>query len=161
MIRMSMLRNEPVVMGERQIGLLQSISLDKARKRVCALVVSCGMHGKRIVPSQHVCMIADGFILVGSQEKYRHSDKQQIWPFARDTTGLLVGRVTDYAIDRKTLDVLAIEIITGYWGKEIRNRIWLYEYSPASDADEIIIPSLFHNKSSCSTEGSEECDYQP
>ena len=71
MVRMSALRNVPVICHSRQIGLLQSISLDAARKRVHALVVSCGMRGKRVVLGQHVQAIADGFILADQDEKYK------------------------------------------------------------------------------------------
>lgn len=161
LIRMSILRNYPVAFEERQIGLLQSVRFDRARKRVCALVVSCGMRGKRIVPSKHVCMIADGFILVDGLQRYSRSDNQELWPFVRDTTGLLTGRITDYAIERKTLDVFAVEILPGYCPNEIRNRVWMYEYSPAKDSQEMIIPDVLHGESSFSMEGNEVCGYRP
>ena len=160
-IRMSMLRNYPVAFEERQIGLLQSVQFDRARKRVCALVVSCGMRGKRIVHSQNVRMIADEFILVDGLEKYRRSDQQHVWPFVRDTTGMLAGRITDYAIERKTLKVLAVEIVPGYCLSEIKSRIWMYEYSPAKDSCEIIIPDVLHGRSVISKEGNKACEYRP
>ena len=48
---MSALRNLPVICENKRLGLLQSISLDPAQKRVSALIVSCGMRGKRVVPA--------------------------------------------------------------------------------------------------------------
>ena len=70
MVRMSILRNYPVICDKKQLGLLQSISLDTAQKRVCALIVSCGMRGKRLILPEHVLSIADGFILAERVEKY-------------------------------------------------------------------------------------------
>ena len=63
MVRMSALRNLPVICENKRLGLLQSISLDPAQKRVSALIVSCGMRGKRVVPAEDVLALADGFIL--------------------------------------------------------------------------------------------------
>jgi len=137
-----MLRNIPVILGEQQMGLFQSACFDKTRKRVCAFIVSSGVRGKRIVPAQHVRMIADGFILVDGWSRYRHSDRQQTSLFVRDTTGLLVGRVTDYAIDKRTLEVLAVELIPGYWTRERRARDWIYAYNFAEDSDELSIPAF-------------------
>lgn len=137
-----MLRNVPVIWGERQIGYFQEACLDKTRKRVCALIVSSGMHGKRIVQTQHVHMIADGFVLVDNWTKYRCSARQRTTLFVRDTTGLLVGCVTDYAIDKTTMEILAVEIISGYMPKERKVKSWIYAYSFVEESDELSIPVL-------------------
>ena len=87
--------------------------------------------------------IADGFILVHQTEKYKRGYEKAISPFARDTTGLLAGCVTDYALDEKTLDVLAAEIMPGYWPAENRRRIWTFSYRNAQEANgDLIIPVL-------------------
>lgn len=161
MIRMSMLRNVPVILEEKQIGLFHSACFDQTRKRVRALIVSSGMRGKRIVQAQHVRMIAEGFILIDGWEKYRRTDKQQTSLFVRDTTGLLAGRVTDYAIDKRTLEVLAIEVVSGYLPREICKRDWLYAYSFAEDSDELSIPVVLHSGPCFSREGNEECGCPP
>ena len=140
MIRMSMLRNIPVVFGEKQIGLFQDVCFDRTRKRVCAFVVTCGMRGKKLIPAAHVCMISESFILIDGLEKYRHSDRQETSLFVRDMTGTLVGRVADYAIDKKSLDILAIEIMPGYGPKERSIRIWMYAYAFSEDCGELNIP---------------------
>lgn len=144
-MRISMLRNAPVVLGEKQIGLFQNVCFDQARKKVRALIVSSGMRGRRTVCAQHVRMIADGFILIDGWSKYRQTDKQQNSLFVRDTTGLLAGRVVDYAIDRRTLEVLAIEVIPGYFFPENRCRMWVYTYSFIGDSEELSIPVIQHN----------------
>ena len=61
MIRMSILRNFPVVLGQRQIGLLQSVSLNEAQNQVLALIVSCGIRGKRVILPESVEAIGKGF----------------------------------------------------------------------------------------------------
>lgn len=155
LIRISMLRNIPVILGQRQMGIFQSACFDTARKRVCAFIVSSGVRGKRIVQAQHVRMIADGFILVDGWSRYRHSDKQQTSLFVRDTTGLLVGRVTDYAIDENAMEVLAIEVISGYCAKDRKERNWIYAYSIAEDSDELSIPAFLHDQPLISGEGNE------
>ena len=142
MIRMSALRNTPVICCSRQIGLLQSISLDAARKRVHALVVSCGMRGKRVVLGQHVQAIGDGFILADQAEKYKRIYEKADSPFVRDTTGMLTGCVTDYAVDEKTLDILAVEIMPGYWPASSRQRFWAFAYYIADGTDgSLIVPA--------------------
>lgn len=159
LIRMSALRNVPVVLGERQIGLFQDACFDRARKRVYALIVSGGMHGKRIVAAQHVLMLAREFILIDGWSKYRRKNKQQNLPFVRDDTGTLVGRVTDYAIDEKTLDVLALELVPGYLPAENQQKIWMFAYRAAGD--ELSIPAALHNGLSYSKEGNEACGCPP
>jgi len=153
-----MLRNIPVICGDRQIGIFQSVCFDKTRKRVCAFVISGGLYGKRMVSIQHVLMIGQGFILIDGWSRYRRLDGQQISMFVRDTTGLLVGRVTDYAIDRDSMEILAIEVLPGYLPKEISIREWIYAYSFSEDADAWIIPTLLHNQSCISKEGNERCE---
>ena len=128
MVRMSALRNRPVVCCGRRLGLLQSVSLDSAQKRVCALIVSCGALGKRVVLPQDVLAISDGFILAGCAQRYRRAFETPPCAFARDTTGLLAGRVTDYAIDEQTLAVMAFEMMTGYLGPSRRARLWVLDY---------------------------------
>lgn len=161
MIRMSMMRNTPVILGERQIGLLQGIRFDHTRKRVCALIASGGMHGKRIVQTQHIRAIGSEFILVDGWSKYRRSDKQQTALFVRDTTGLLVGCVTDYAIDKKTLEVLAIEVLPGYLPWEAREKIWVFAYNFLEDTGELSIPIVLCSEPNFSEEGSRRCEYPP
>ncbi|MGN0775144.1 MAG: hypothetical protein ACI4MM_00560 [Candidatus Ventricola sp.] len=151
---MSALRNYPVICCSRQIGLLQSISLDAARKRVHALVVSCGMRGKRVVLGQHVQAIADGFILAGQTEKYKRFYEKAGSPFVRDTTGMLAGCVTDYAVDEKTLDILAAEIMPGYWPRASRQRFWAFAYHSADDPDgDLIVPASLGSGLIVSREG--------
>lgn len=142
MVRMSALRNVPVICRSRQIGLLQSISLDAARKRVHALVVSCGMRGKRVVLGPHVQAVGDGFILADQTQKYRRMDERAGSPFVRDTSGMLAGRVTDYAVDERTLEILAVEVMPGYWPASSRRRFWAFVYHSAEEPDGgLIVPA--------------------
>ena len=159
MIRMSMLRNTPVIRGEQQIGYFQSVCFDQARKRVRAFVISSGMHGKRIVEAQHIRTITDGFILVNGWSKYHRGHKQQTALFVRDISGLLVGCVTDYAIDEETLEVLAIEMISAYLPKEIARRDWMYTYNFMKDSGELCIPSILNNQQYFFMEGFETCGF--
>lgn len=141
-----MMRNAPVVLSDSRIGFLQSVCFDPTRKTVCALIVAGGLHGKRIVRTENVHMIADGFILVNGHEKYHRERKQQMLPFVRDVTGRLAGRVTDYAVGRKTLDVIAIEVTPGYLPAENRNKVWVYAYSYNPEHDELSMPIILHGK---------------
>lgn len=159
---MSILRNYPVICGKKQLGLLQSVSLDPAQKRVCALIVSCGMRGKRVVLPEDVVSIADGFLLVRQADKYRRAMETAPCVFVRDSTGLLCGRVTDYAIDEATLAIQAIEMIPGYLPGERRCRLWIYAYVRADeDAGELSVPACLGSELIFSREGTETCACPP
>jgi len=150
LIRFSMLRNCPVICQSKKAGLLQSAYMDEAKKQVTALIVSCGFTGKRIVPAQSILSIADGFILADKAMRFHKQKDICFWPMIRDTSGLLAGRVTDYAIDEDTLCVCAIEMIPGYLPFEYRKKIWVYEYSKANDAgNELVIPAGIGNEPIC------------
>jgi len=153
-----MLRNTPVICEDCQIGIFQSVCFDKARKRVCAFVISSGLRGKRIIPIQHVRMIGNGIILIDGWKKYRRMDVQQTSLFVRDTTGLLAGRITDYAIDCESMEILAIEVLSGYHRKEICKRTWMYAYSFSEEADAWIIPVILHSQPSISKGGNQTCE---
>lgn len=157
MFRMSMLRNIPVICGEQQIGIFQSACFDKTRKRVCAFVISSGLHGKRVVSASHIRLIGRGFILVDDWSRYKRLDEQQTSLFVRDTTGLLVGRITDYAIDQESMEIIAIEVLPGYFPKEICIREWMYACSFSEEANAWIIPVILQNQSCISKEGNEQC----
>lgn len=142
MVRMSALRNRPVVCGNKRLGLLQSVSLDSAQKRVRALIVSCGVFGKRVVPGQDVLAIADGFILASGVQHYRRVFETPPCAFVRDTTGLLTGRVTDYAIDEETLAVAAVELTTGYLRPARSARLWALDYvRQGEQSPELTVPA--------------------
>lgn len=153
-----MLRNIPVICGDRQIGLFQSVCFDKTRKRVCAFVISGGLCGKRIVPIQHVRMVGREFILIDGWSRYSRMDGQQASLFVRDTTGLLVGRITDYAVDQESMEILAIEFLSGYHPEAIHRREWMYAYSFSEDADAWIVPVIPHSQPCISEEGNETCE---
>lgn len=162
MIRMSILRNYPVICCNRQVGLLQSINLDAAQKRVCALMVSCGFRGKRVILPQNVLSIADGFILADEVKKYKRAYDREPCVFVRDTTGLLTGKVTDYAIDEQTLGIQAVEMMLGYLPSQRRTRIWIYEYARAdAQQDELIVPASLGSELTFSREGNERCACPP
>ena len=161
MIRMSALRNVPVVFGERRIGLFQSVCFDQTRKRVCAFVISCGMRGKRIVPAEHVSLISERFILIDGSQRYRNSDKQEMFLFIRDTAGILVGRVSDYALDEKSLEILALEMISGYSFKDRHKRTWIYAYEFSNDFGELSIPLDLCSRPYLFGEENSSCEYPP
>lgn len=142
MVRMSALRNRPVVCQNRRLGLLQSVSLDTAQKGVRALIVSCGVLGKRVVLPQDVLAIADGFILVRCVQRYRRAFEAPPCAFVRDTTGLLTGRVTDYAIDEESLAIAAVELTTGYLLPARRARLWALHYvRQGEQSPELTVPA--------------------
>lgn len=143
MIRISMLRNMPVVLGEQQIGFFQNACFDQTRKRVCAFVISCGIKGKRMVLPSQVNLVANEFILINGWSKYLNANQQHSLVFARDLSGLLVGCVSDYAIDRNTLEVLAVEITPGYLPSERRKKMWLYTYFVCDESNDLSIPCGF------------------
>ena len=140
---MSILRNFPVVLGQRQIGLLQSVSLNEAQNQVLALIVSCGIRGKRVILPESVEAIGKGFVVVRGVQRYKRKYEAAPCSFVRDASGLLCGRVTDYALDDETFAVQAFEMSPGYLGKARRTRLWIYDYRRSeSHAEELIIPAL-------------------
>lgn len=159
LVRLSALRNVPVILGERQIGLFQHACLDKAQKRVGALIVSGGMRGKRIVPAAHVRVLTKEFILIDGWTKHRQGNKQNDPSFVRDNTGLLVGRVADYAIDEKTLEVLAFELMLGYLPAQRRGKIWMFTYDVSGT--DLSVPIILYSEPSFSREGNEACGCPP
>ncbi len=159
---MSALRNLPVICQERQIGLLQSVTLDAARKRVQALIVACGFRGKRVALAEDVLALAEGFILIERAQRYTRADERPVSPFIRDTTGLLTGRVTDYAIDEQSLSVLALEMRHGYAPQHVGQRIWVYAYHCAEGAaGDVVVPASLGSELIFSREENETCVYPP
>ena len=160
MVRLSALRNMPVIQGKQRLGLLQSVSLDEARKRVRALIVSCGIRGKRVVSRESVLSIGDGFILAGDSRRYHRSDESSPCPFVRDSSGLLVGYVTDYAIDEATLSVAAAEMKPGHQPR--LDRLCMFSYSRQDAASlELTIPACMGSELIGVREGTESCEYPP
>ena len=162
MIRLSVLRNLPVICGHRQIGLLQNASLNEAQNQVLALIVSCGIRGKRIILPTSVEAVGQTFIIVRNMQRYKRMLETTPCHFIRDTSGLLCGRVTDYAIDEKTFAVQAVEMTAGYLGRERRRRLWVYSYQRSENhAEELIVPACLGSELIFAREGNEECAYPP
>ena len=159
---MSILRNLPVICGHRQIGLLQSVSLNEAQNRVLALIVSCGIRGKRIIRPDSIEAVDQTFILVRDTQRYKRTQEAPPCRFIRDTSGLLCGRVTDYAIDEQTFDVQAVEMTAGYLGQARRRRLWVYAYQRSENhVEELVVPACLGSELIFAREGNEACAYPP
>ena len=142
MIRMNVLRNCPVICHARRVGLLQHITLNQSQKTVRALIVSGGLKGKRVVIPENVLAVTSEFILVKQTEPYDRSIEIDPYAFVRDTTGSLIGKVSDYLLDEQELKVLAAELTEGYFHAGRGARKWLYTYAPSEQwTGEIIVPS--------------------
>lgn len=152
MVRISALRNRPVVFENRQIGFLQSVSLDQAQKRVQALIISRGLRGKCAILPADVTSISDQFILAERISRFDRSYETGLCGFARDTTGILVGRITDYALRENSMTVSAIEIMPGFLPPESRIRIWIFTYQ-RQNTHTLTIPSLLCEEPTFSGEG--------
>ena len=162
LIRVSILRNYPVICNHRQIGLMQGVSLNEAQNQVRALIVSCGIRGKKLILPKDIVAFGEGFILVDKASIYARSYESSPSVFVRDTTGLLCGRVTDYAMNESTLEIEAVEMIPGYIGRERRFRVWVYAYVPAEHRNlELVIPACIGNELRLKREGNEACAYRP
>ncbi|MFR5794973.1 MAG: hypothetical protein ACLUI3_05010, partial [Christensenellales bacterium] len=84
-----------------------------------------------------------GFVVVRGVQRYKRKYEASPCSFVRDASGLLCGRVTDYALDDETFAVQAFEMSPGYLGKARRTRLWIYDYRRSeSHAEELIIPAL-------------------
>ena len=144
MIRMSMLRNCPVLYQEKQIGLLQNIRLDSAQNVVHSLIVGGGFKGKRIVKKEQILALQRGFILISGSDRYNKAQGQESARFVRDSSGVLSGRITDYMLDEKTLCVKAFEIMRGYIPHTQREKIWAFSWFTRNCcSDEIVVPNVF------------------
>lgn len=162
MIRMSAMRNSPVVCSGKQIGIMQNILLDEEQKSVKALIISCGIRGKRIALKRDILSISDDFILIKRDSKYQNMLEKNTCQFVRDTAGLLTGRITDYAIDKTNFIVYAIEIILGYTMNEHKKRAWIYDYQKSNkDKSELIIPISLGTERIISEEENVACECQP
>lgn len=156
MIRMSELRNRPVILEGVRIGFVQSVWLDSAQKMVRALVLACGIRGKRIVYASDIAALSEEFILANRVERYERSKETKQPEFVRDTTGLLVGRITDYIIDPKMLSIAAFEMIRGYRLSERRSGVWVFSFEVnLLHEGEVIVPTCLADESGDHKEESE------
>lgn len=139
MLRMSSLPGRPVILGQRRLGLLQNVLVDAAQKRVRALIVGRGFLGKCVVLPEAIVSITQDFMLVDGTRRFDRRLEPSGCLFVRDTQGLLVGRVTDFALEDGA--VVAAEICGGY-GKAAP-RFWCYRFYPMQGhPDELMIPAL-------------------
>ena len=139
---MSRMRNTPVVCNDRQIGYLQGAKLDDGQKKVQAFVIAQGLKGKGLVYPEAVKVISEEFIIALCIAKYDRKFPVQNASFAYDTDGLMIGIVSDYAVEEKTLSVEAIEVKRGYLPCERNDRIWFYRYSSSEHRkNDVIVPA--------------------
>lgn len=142
MVKMSAMRNCPVICKNKRIGLMQGMYMESDAKQVSALIVACGFRGKRIVQRGDIQSVANGFVLIRNTERAKDLHDCMGSIFVRDTAGLLVGRVTDYAIDENTMQILAVEILTGYLPGVYMKRIWIFNYE-YHNPGEFVVPASF------------------
>jgi len=160
LIRVSRLLNRPVICANKQAGFLQSVILDEAQRQIESLIIVCGLRGKSVVPARAISAISEEFILAAHIQKYTRGDERRSPCFIRDTSGLLVGRVSDYALNEETLKISAIEMIRGYLPAERRMRIWLFSYTVSETRlGELVVP-LIQGLESMNQKEENACEYQ-
>ncbi len=159
LIRVSGLRNRPVICQNRQTGFVQSLALNAAQTKVDALIVARGMRGKCTIPASAVQAITPEFILASHVRKYERRDEQASTQFVRDTSGLLVGRVSDYAVDEETLQIEAIEILRGYLPGERKDSVWLFSYAVSEIRDTELTVPVFQGFESIDEKEESACAY--
>ena len=142
-IRLSKLLNRAVICADIQAGFLQNVVLDESQKNVESLIVANGLRGKRVVPAQAITAVCAEFILVNAMQKYARGIERKNPSFVRDSCGLLIGRITDHALDENTLQISAIEMVRGYLPSERRQKIWLFTYTVSdSGSGELNVPVI-------------------
>lgn len=142
MIILSTIRNCPVICQDKRIGLVMGIGLCDDAKQVTELIIACGLRGKRIVSCGNIQSVADGFLLVKDTMRYKHAHHPAKCMFAYDADGLLLGYVTDYAIDEHTMQIQAIEVLTGYLPGKYTKRVWIFDYE-CRNQEKVIVPASF------------------
>ena len=106
--------------------------------------------------------IGRGFIIARDVRRYNRVQETTLCTFIRDTSGLLCGRVTDYAVNEATLAIEAVEMIPGYLGSARKKRIWVYDYQRSENhAEELIVPACLGGELTLTKEGNEQCAYPP
>lgn len=161
LIRASRLLNQSVICANKQAGFLQNIAFDKALKKVEFLIITRGIRGKCISPAGGISALSDEFILVTDIQKYSRRIEEKKPCFVRDTSGLLIGKTIDYAIDEHTMEVRAIEITRGYLPLERNKKVWLFTYTVnENESGELLVPPI-HNIESSEQRGGISCDYPP
>ena len=142
MFRLSMIRNYPVIFKNKRVGLLLGIRSDLHTKSVSDLIISCGFRGKRIIQSNCVDTIADGFILLRNMPLCSPMQECTEADFVFDTTGLFVGRIMDLVIEESSMTIQALDVCTGYLSGIFSKRIWVFEFEQKSHG-EVVIPASF------------------
>lgn len=137
---MNSLRNTPIIMENKRIGLLSGMIFDLRDKRAKDIVAACGLRGKRRIDCQHIMTLADGFILVDDTTRSRLQLNCSKKVFAFDTSGVLIGCISDYAIDESSMRIIAVEVTTGYYPGKYMRRIWVFDFEYIN-SEEILLPA--------------------
>jgi len=138
--RLNAVRNLPVIMQSKRVGMLLGISVDLYTKQATDIIVACGLRGKRRIQCRYISAIAEGFILIDdtAHSTVDHGGINRV--FAFDTTGVLIGRASDYAIEESSMEIQAIEIITGYLPGIYPRKTWIFDYE-CIGTGEILLPA--------------------
>ena len=112
--------------------------------------------------AEAVSTISKEFIIADSLAKYNRRCESRGTFFVIDTDGLIIGKVSDYAIDEDTMSVCAVEIMRGYLLSERNNRIWFYSYSVGEGRGRELIVPTYTQSSQCERKEREEtCGSRP
>lgn len=138
MIRLSAVRNLPVILGDKKLGYVHDFVFDDEQKRVLMLIAACGMRSKRVVFSKDILAMNENFIMIRASYPHKRSMTAVRCCFVHDATGLVAGSVRDYAIDPDTMEIRAIQICTGYLPSDHKRRIWMYSFVRHKDIPDVL-----------------------
>ena len=139
MTRANRLIGLPVILDGAKIGVVDQLDFSPDARQISALTVQTNGLKSGSIPACNVQLVGENAVLVTAAPVQRRSGRF-VPGRVRDTSGLMLGIVTDVMVDETTLSVTALELSFGPIDDILTGRRWVKEFSRDPKSGETIVP---------------------
>ena len=139
MTRANRLIGLPVILDGAKIGVIDQFDFSRDARQISALSVQTNSLRSGSIPAHDVQLVGENVVLVSAKPGPQRGRKFTPGR-VRDTSGLILGVVTDAMLDETTLCVTALELSFGPIDDLLTGRRWAKEFSVDPKSGETIVP---------------------
>ena len=141
-VRLGRILGLPCVWGERVVGHVERAVPDEMGQQVEGFIVRRGLGGAKWADRNSVAVLGDVSLILKDKPGRMPKGRDACMGPVKDESGLTLGRVTDWWIDREGMQITALEVTLGLLEdlRKGRCRVSRWTVQQAEDGMQILLP---------------------
>ncbi len=141
-VRLGRILGLPCVWGEKVVGHVEGAVPDAAGQQVEGFILRRGLGSAKWVDRTAVAVLGDVSLVLKEKPGRLPKGRERVLGPVKDESGLTLGRVTDWWIDREALNITGLEVTLGLL-EDLQNgrcRVRSWTVQKAEEELQVLLP---------------------